>query len=118
MKVRFTRHDLEYESYAVRTHGIQVALGFLIGLFMAGFGLLLFAIGATDDFGLSGEHKDGKLTLKSTAPGLIVIGISGLIISFAVTKDFKRSFETSFKQGKEPVITAKETKVPPPKVVD
>jgi hypothetical protein len=109
---------LEYESYAIRAQGIQIALGFIVGLFMAAFGLLLFAIGATDDFGFDGTYKEAKLNLKSTAPGLVVIVISGFIICFAVTKDVRRSFDASYKTGGDPRIETRTGPPPPTKAIN
>jgi hypothetical protein len=104
---------LEYESFAIRMQGSQVALGFLVGLVLGVFGLLLFAIGATDAFEAAGSTDKASVSLKSTAPGLIVLGISGLVITFAVSKDLHRSFEASYDQSKVPKI--KSEQLPPPR---
>src|SRR5262249_6095760 len=109
---------LEYESYAIRTQGIQVALGLLVGLFMAGFGMLLFSLGGADNFGLGGEHKEAKISVKSSAPGLVVLMISGVIISFAVAKDVRRSFDASFKEGKDSVIRSSDREPPGAKALN
>src|SRR5260370_24034940 len=37
---------LEYESMAVRSQGLQLAFGFVVGLVFLAIGLLLFAVGA------------------------------------------------------------------------
>src|SRR5262245_27455091 len=55
--------SLEYESYLIRVEGIQIALGFTVGLLLCVFGLVLFTIGVTDAFQLVGSNKDGKITL-------------------------------------------------------
>src|SRR5262245_2986680 len=53
---------LEYESFVIRTQGIQVALGFLVGLLVAAFGMVLFAIGASDAFEASAEGNKATAT--------------------------------------------------------
>lgn len=105
---------LEYESFVIRTQGIQIALGFIVGLLIAAFGLVLFAVGATDAFGAGmSSHEGIKVNLRSTAPGLIVLLISGAIISFAVTKDVRRKFDASFEEGKKPQIISEGMHYPP-----
>jgi hypothetical protein len=105
---------LEYESFAIRTQGIQIALGFLVGILLGAFGLLLFAIGATDAVELAGSARETKLNLKSTAPGLVVMLMSGAVISFAVTKDVRRKFDATYQQGAEaPRIESRDSDSPP-----
>ena len=96
---------LEYESFAIRTQGIQIALGFLVGILMAVFGLLLFAIGATAVFEGEGDVPGAKFSAKSTAPGLVVMVMSGIIIAFSVGKNIPREFEVIYNQGKNVSVT-------------
>lgn len=105
---------LQYESYAIRTQGIQIALGFLVGILMGAFGLLLFSIGATDAIDFDGTFKEAKLSLKSTAPGLVVMVVSGIIICFSVTRDVKRTFDATYNQGKGVKIENRALDVPSP----
>src|SRR5437870_332904 len=64
---------LEYESFVIRTQGVQVALGFIVGLLIGAFGLVLFAVGVSDAFTAEGTYKEAKLGLQSAAPGLVIL---------------------------------------------
>lgn len=83
---------LEYESMAIRTQGLQVAFGFLAGLILLAVGLLLFAIGAFQSFGLESRFQSWTVNLSSSAPGLAVLLAGAIIIGMAVGKDVRRQF--------------------------
>lgn len=95
---------LEYESFCMRTQGIQISLGFLVGLFLAAFGMMLFAIGATGTVEASAEKNAVAVAIKSTTPGLAVLITSGIIIALAVTKNVQRKFEATYEKGGVPTV--------------
>ena len=82
---------LEYESRTMKTMGVQIAFGFLVGLVFSAMGLLLFAAGANGAMQLKSSAKWLPITLSATAPGLAVLILGGIIISIAVSKDVSRN---------------------------
>jgi hypothetical protein len=83
--------SLEYDSRTMKTMGVQIAFGFLVGLLFAGFGVLLFAIGANGAMQMKSGAKWLPVTLSASAPGLAVLILGGLIIALAVSKDVRRN---------------------------
>lgn len=81
---------LEYESRTMKTMGIQLAFGFLVGLVFAAFGLLLFAAGANGSIQMQGSGNWLPMTMSASAPGLAVMILGGIIICIAVSKDVGR----------------------------
>jgi hypothetical protein len=82
---------LEYESRTLKTIGVQIAFGFLVGLVFAAIGVLLFAAGANGTMQLKSSAKWLPVTLSATAPGLAVLVLGGIIIAIAVSKDISRN---------------------------
>jgi hypothetical protein len=83
---------LEYESMAIRAHGIQISYGFVCGLIFLVVGLLLFVTCTVQAFKLSASSTPFELTLASAAPGLVPMIISGFLIGFSIQKDANRRF--------------------------
>ena len=78
---------LEYESRTMKTMGVQIAFGFLVGLVFSAMGMLLFAAGANGTMQLKSSANWLPITLSATACGLAVLILGGIIISIAVSKD-------------------------------
>lgn len=81
---------LEYESRTLKTMGVQIAFGFLVGLVFAAIGVLLFAAGANGALQLKSTGNWLPITLSATTPGLAVLTLGGIIIAMAVSKDVSR----------------------------
>lgn len=81
---------LEYESRTLKTMGVQIAFGFLVGLVFAAIGVLLFAAGANGALRLKSTANWLPITLSATTPGLAVLTLGGIIIAMAVSKDVGR----------------------------
>ena len=81
---------LEYESRTMKTMGVQIAFGFLVGLVFSAIGVLLFAAGANGTMRLSSTAKWLPLTLTATVPGLAVLLLGGMIIAISVSKNVSR----------------------------
>lgn len=82
---------LEYESWTMRTMGVQIAFGFLVGLIFAGIGVLLFAAGANGALRLKGSAHWLPVSVSASAPGLAVLALGGIIIAMSVSKDVRRN---------------------------
>lgn len=88
---------LEYESRTMKTMGVQIAFGFLVGLVFAGIGVLLFAAGANGAMQLKSSAQWLPISLSATAPGLAVLVLGGVIIAIAVSKDVSRNMSAEMK---------------------
>lgn len=90
---------LEYESMVIRTQGVQVAFGMVLGLVFVATGLLLFATNAIGPLKMRGKQGELGLSLESVAPGTAILIVGGVIISLAITKDVRRVFQASMREG-------------------
>lgn len=90
---------LEHESMMLRVEGIQVAFGFIAGVIFVPAGLVLFAAGVTGGFQFSGKAATTELRLVSSAPGLLLVLIGGILIALATTKDVRRDFNFRSRLG-------------------
>lgn len=88
---------LEYESRTLKTMGVQIAFGFLVGLVFSAIGVLLFAAGANGAMQLESTAAWLPLTVSATAPGLAVLLLGGLIIALAVSKDVSRDLSAEMR---------------------
>jgi hypothetical protein len=90
---------LEYESRTLKTMGVQIAFGFLVGLVFSAIGVLLFAAGANGTMRLSSTAKWLPLTLTATVPGLAVLLLGGIVIAISVSKDVSRDMTAEMNLG-------------------
>ncbi len=88
---------LEYESRTLKTMGVQIAFGFLVGLVFSAIGVLLFAAGANGAMQLESNAAWLPVTVSATAPGLAVLLLGGLIIALAVSKDVSRDLSAEMR---------------------
>lgn len=88
--------SLEYESFALRLHGTQIALGFVVGLFFSTLGMILLAAGITGDVSVDGQQQEAKISLKGLTPGLVVLICGAALIGLAESKKLTRSFDASY----------------------
>lgn len=90
---------LEYDSRTMKTMGVQIAFGFLVGLILSGIGVLLFAAGANGSMQMKGNSNWLPITLSATTPGLAIMVLGGVIIALAVSKDVRRNMAAEMQMG-------------------
>jgi len=103
---------LEYESMAVRSQGVQVAFGFVVGLVFLATGLLLFGVAAVNAVRMVGKTENSQWTLSTTAPGLVPIVLGSILVGLAVQKDMRRTFSASMDRGGAPKVVTEQVRPP------
>ncbi len=105
---------LQYESMAIRTQGLQIESGMMLGLLFAILGTLLFAFGAVGAFQVSSKTKLGEIMLSSGAPGLALILASVVVVAMALTVDVRRTFVGRLQEGGQNSFDVGEKSAPGP----
>ncbi|MEX1028025.1 MAG: hypothetical protein WD049_08470 [Candidatus Paceibacterota bacterium] len=75
---------MEYANADIRISGVQVAFGFIIGMFFVVVGLLLLSAGFSGALDVEAKTAGLNVKLATAAPGLAAVVIGGAITIAAV----------------------------------
>ncbi len=92
---------MEYANADIRISGVQVAFGFIAGMFFVVVGLLLFSAGFSGVLDMEARAGGFNLKMATAAPGLAAVVIGGAITIAAVTKDVSRSISAKLRRLRE-----------------
>lgn len=90
---------MEYANADIRISGVQVAFGFIIGMFFVVVGLLLFSAGFSGALDMEAKTAGLNFKLATAAPGLAAVVIGGAITIAAVTKDISRPISAQIEEA-------------------
>ncbi|MEX0725999.1 MAG: hypothetical protein WEB58_00795 [Planctomycetaceae bacterium] len=90
---------LEYQSYALRVQGIQIAYGLMLSLIFVSIGMILFAVQAVGTIDFHTKMSDQTFGLKASSPGIASILLGAVIAMVTIHKGVGQEFSAGLQES-------------------